>query len=153
MNATMKTSLTFFLLMSAAALAAYTPTASAQVAPLIKNTGNSRCLAANTMGAVVTQACGGAAIYSQRWTQVNTGSGFLIKNIGTQSCLNNHATGKVFMSPCNPATASQRWLRQNFSPLTARYRSIGTGLFLNSTSAGGVLSGPFMASPLQVWAY
>jgi hypothetical protein len=153
MNATMKSGVSSVLLLCAGAIAAYTSTASAQAAPLIKNTGNSRCLAANTMGDAVTQVCSGAAISPQQWIQINTGYGFLIRNAVTGKCLNNDATGNVFMSACNSAFPSQRWLRQNVGPCTARYKSVGTGLFLSSTSFGAVVSGPAVASPLQIWAY
>jgi hypothetical protein len=153
MNAAMKLGLSYVFLVCAGALPAYPSTASAQTAPLIKNTGNDRCLAANAMGFAVTQSCDGAAIYPQQWIHINTGVGFLVRNAVTGRCLNNDATGNVFMSACNSAFPSQRWLRQNAGPGTARYKSIGTGLFLKSTSLGAVVSGSFMASPLQIWAY
>lgn len=150
MNATMKLGLSSVLLMLAGGLMAYAPAASAQVTPL-KNTGNSRCLAANTAGAAITQPCSGSTI--QTWTQTNTGSGFLIKNAATGRCLDSNAAGSVFTSTCNSTIASQRWLRLNVSGTTARYRSSATGLFLGSTSAGAVLAGAGSASPLQIWAY
>lgn len=155
MNATIRLGLSSVLLMCAGGLAAYAPAASAQVAPLIKNTGNGRCLAATVAsGAAVTQICSGAAINPQLWTQINIAPGvFLLRNNGTGKCLDNNAAGGVFTSGCNSAIATQRWQRQNASATTARYRSIGTGLFLTSTGPGAVFSGPFSANPLQIWAY
>ncbi|MES2672185.1 MAG: ricin-type beta-trefoil lectin domain protein [Pseudomonadota bacterium] len=149
MNATMKLGVSSVLLMLAGGLATYAPTASAQVAPL-KNTGNSRCMAVNASGGAITQACNGSTI--QRWTQTNTGSGFLIRNAATGLCLNSNA-GSVFTSACNSGNPSQRWLRLNVSATSARYRSSATGLFVGSTSTGAVVVGPGSASPLQIWAY
>lgn len=149
MNATMKLGVSSVLLMLAGGLATYAPTASAQVAPL-KNTGNGRCLAVNASGGAITQACNGSAV--QRWTQTNTGSGFLIRNGATGLCLNSSA-GSVFTSACNSGNPSQRWVRLNISAASARYRSSATGLFVGSTSTGAVVAGPGSASPLQIWAY
>jgi len=147
----MRLGLSSVLLLLAGGLAAYAPTASAQVAPL-KNTGNSRCLAVNTTtGVAITQVCGTSGV--QIWAQVNTGSGFLIKNVVTGNCLNNTATGTIITTPCSPAIANQRWLRQNVGPATARYKSVATGLFLSSTTAGVVSTSAASASPLQIWSY
>ncbi len=151
MNATIRLGLSSVLLICAGGLAAYAPAASAQVAPL-KNTGNGRCLAVNTTGGAITQACNGTAAI-QKWAQTNTGSGFLIKNAFTGRCLDSNAAGTVFTSLCNPAIASQRWLKLGVSATTARYRSSATGLFLDSTGPGAVFSGPGSANPLQIWAY
>lgn len=151
MNATMRLGLSSVLLICAGGLAAYAPAASAQVAPL-KNTGNGRCLAVNTTGGAITQACNGTAAI-QKWSQTNTGSGFLIKNALTGRCLDSNAAGAVFTSACNAANPSQRWLKQNISLTNARYRSSATGFFLDSTGPGAVFSGPFNANPLQIWAY
>lgn len=146
MNATMKLGVSSVLLLLAGGLAVYAPAAMAQVAPL-KNTGNARCLAVNASGGAVTQTCNGSAI--QRWSQTNTGSGFLIKNVATGLCLNSSAG----TAPCNAGVASQRWIRLNMSATTARYRSSATGLYLGSTSAGAIVIGPASGSPLQTWAY
>jgi hypothetical protein len=150
MNATIKLGLSSVLLMLAGGFAAYSPAASAQVAPL-KNTGNSRCLAVNAAGGAITQLCNGSAI--QTWVQNNTASGFLLRNASTNRCLDSNAAGSVFTSPCNATIRTQLWRRLNTSITTARFISVGTSRYLESTVAGAVFSNPAPGGALQVWAF
>lgn len=168
MNATIKLGMSSVLLMLAGGLAAYAPTASAQVEPVqLKSTGNGRCLAVIPNPSAVNllvaaQPCA-AASAQQRWAQeLIPGTAFFrIRNIGTSParCLDINA-GTVFASPCNNAIAGQRWARQITAggSISARFRSASNGRYLDNTSAGVVygntnlvLSGPGAA--LQIWAY
>ncbi len=155
MNATIKLGLSSVLLMLAAA---YAPAVSAQVVTgPIKNTGNFRCLAVNTLvitGAPVTQTCNAASAI-QKWVQTpNPGPPFFqIKNVGTGRCLDISPAGVLSTSACNLAIASQRWQRLNTGATTARFRSVPTGRYLESTPAGAVFSNLAPGGNPQIWAF
>jgi hypothetical protein len=168
MNATIKLGVSSVLLMLGGGLAAYAPTASAQVAPgQLRSTGNGRCLAVIPNPSAVnlqvaTQPCN-ALSAQQRWAQelIPGTSVFRIRNIGTSParCLDINA-GTIFASPCNTAVAGQRWVRQITTGglISARFRSVSNGRYLDNTSAGVVygntnLVPSGLGAALQIWAY
>lgn len=151
MNASIKLGLSTVALLVAGGLAAYAPTASAQIAPL-KNTGFvNGCLTLSSTGAPVVQPCNGSS--AQVWSQVPVGGLFQLRNPAKNACILVRTPTSIVTAPCDNTVAAQRFIRKNISATSYRFESTAfLGGHLQSTSTGSalVLAG-FSTNPLQIW--